>query len=161
MAEVLLPRFVVAQKCLPGGWRQSRKPEIPRPAFMAPPVKAIESLTGIPDIVGFAGWEYRFWAAVQSEDNRSVIAECRGCMSIFSDPIARKEHLGRMGCSVKLTAAYKLLLKDKICVICNMHSYQEKWGVPICSKSCVEAWCKVESQPDALKLALTLVGDGR
>ncbi len=93
------------------------------------------------------------------EDKRGVIAECRGCMSVFSDTIARKLHLGQMGCAKRLTAAYKLLLKDKMCVICNMRSYKEKWGVPLCSSICEQAWREVESQPDPLKAALLLVGD--
>lgn len=140
-----------------------KKPEIPRPVIQAfGKVTTTVKVTELDSLVlkGFDLWEYRFWAAQQSEDNRTVIAECRGCMSVFSDPIARKEHLGRMGCSKRLCAAYKLLLKDNMCVICNMRSYQEKWGVPLCSKACVEAWCKVETQPEPLLAALMLAGDG-
>jgi hypothetical protein len=158
MAEVSVPRYLIAQRCLPGGWRTSKKPEIPRPVVMrqAPLYSNLESAPGLKD---FLHWEYRFWAAAEMEDGRGVITECRACQSVFSSSAARKEHLGRMGCSRRLVDAFKLLLKDKMCVICNMRSYQEKWGVPLCSKACCEAWCAVEAQPDALKQALTLVGE--
>lgn len=136
------------------------KPRVPIPPIVRFPVKVIEG-PSLSHLVGFDGWEYRFWAAEASECKRTVIAECRGCGAMFSDAVARREHIGKMGCSIRLTAAYKLLLRDKMCVICNMRSYQEKWGVPLCSKACVEAWSSVESQPEALRAALALVGEGR
>lgn len=161
MAEIQLPRYLIAQKCLWGGWRQPSKPVFVRPMIEHFPVRVeVKETPCAPHLIGFDGWEYRFWAAVPSECKRSVIAECRGCMSVFSDAVARREHIGKMGCSKRLTAAYKLLLRDKLCVICNMRSYQEKWGVPLCSKTCMTAWASVESQPDALKAALVLVGEG-
>ena len=161
MAEVSVPRYLIAQKCLWGGWRQPPKPEIPKPPKPTYSAKPSVKITEVASLMlnGFALWEYRFWAAALSLDERSVTAECRGCQAVFSNEKARKAHIGDVGCAKRLTEAFKLLLKDKMCVICNMRSYQEKWGVPLCSPACVEAWCKVESQPDALKLALGLVGD--
>ena len=157
VTEVLVPRYLIRQKCLWGGWRMGKKPVIEHPAYKFGKVTTV--IDGAPQLKGFEGWEYRFWAAVEMEDKRGVIAECRGCLAVFSDTMARKLHLGPMGCAKRLTAAYKLLLKDKMCVICNMRSYKEKWGVPLCSPTCEQAWREVESQPDPLKAALQLVGD--
>jgi hypothetical protein len=157
MCEVVLPRYIVAQKCLWGGWRQPAKPVIPRPVVVSR--RSAGSVKDeIPELPGFDVWEYRFWAATAALDSRSVTAECRRCLSIFSSGAARRLHTGQNGCAKKLTDAYVLLLRDGMCVICNMKSYQFKFGVPICSKACLKAWCEVETQPDALKAALALVG---
>src|ERR1700676_3153551 len=108
----------------------------------------------------FKGWEYRFWAADISVNTRSVIAECRCCGNIGGADInARHLHLNQGGCSRRLCAAYKLLLRDMVCIICNTKTHLQKWGVPICGNSCQEVWCVSDSQPPALKRALELVGD--
>jgi hypothetical protein len=106
----------------------------------------------------FEGWEYRFWAA-DLDNPQAVIVECRCCKALFSNDqdAARKKHLSELGCSKRLTAAYKLLLRDMVCVICNHKTTREKWGVPLCGSGCMEAWCTCEGQPDALKEALKMV----
>lgn len=101
----------------------------------------------------FQNWEYRFWAA-EIQDEKLNVAECRVCQVCFPDNDARKLHIGKMGCSKVLCAAYGLLLKDRLCVICNHWTKYEKWGVPICSAACIEAWCTSESQPASLKGAI-------
>ncbi len=111
----------------------------------------------------FEKWEYRFWAmACTGELTRaSLIAECRGCGSIGSgDSSSRRLHFARGGCAKRLCAAYKLLLRDRVCVICNAKTSHTKWGVPMCGSACEQAWCEVETCPKALHEALQLVGEG-
>jgi len=111
----------------------------------------------------FEKWEYRFWAmSCTGELTRaSLIAECRGCGSIGSgDSSSRQLHFARGGCAKRLCAAYKLLLRDRVCVICNAKTSHTKWGVPICSSACEQAWCEVDTCPKALHEALQLGGEG-
>jgi hypothetical protein len=157
VCQVVLPRYMIRQKCLWGGWRQATKPVLLVPVSK-PQANIIDTVKACGLVLpGFMHWEYRFWAATLSEDKLSTIGECRACGAVLSSEKGRRLHGADMGCSGKLTDAYKLLLKDSICVICNMRSYKTKWGVPICSEACNTAWCGVESQPQALTLALALI----
>jgi len=167
MAEIRLPRWLLTNRCMPAGRRQGKKPvwiseepvkkswseKLFGPRLSAANIFYPAEISGL-----FEGWEYRFWAA-DLENPAAIIAECRCCKSLFSNDNneARKKHSG--GCYKKLCAAYKLLLKDMVCVVCNHKTTKEKWGVPLCSSACMEAWCTCDSQPDSLKDALRLVGD--
>lgn len=110
-----------------------------------------------PDSPQFKKWEYRFWVADIDAKGRLAAAECRCCNAQFHQMEGRQQHLSKNGCSVKLVEAFKLLLMDKKCVICNKWTQGQVWGVPICSSGCEEAWCTAEAQPDALTAALQLV----
>lgn len=164
----MIPRYLIAQKCLWGGWRPAPivrevfikpKPVNQMPSGYTPAWARVDtSKYSIPDIEGFIHWEYRFWACDITAKDGQPVCECRCCSSVFVTAKDRAAH-GKDGCNKKLVAAYKLLLRDRICPICNMKSYKEKWGIPLCSPSCTEAWCHVEPHPDALMAAIQLVGD--
>jgi hypothetical protein len=154
----MLPRWLVYKKCLAGGRRLAKKP------IFVPPVSAFDRR--MPPIVHAAkvlanwdNWEYRFWAADINEGN-CVVAECRACGSMFGGSEGRGIHLAKMGCAKRLVAAFKLLLKDRRCVICNERTGLDKWGVPLCSAICIETWSHSESQPPPLTAALQIVGNG-
>lgn len=171
MAEITLPRWIIAQKMMPAGRRQNPKPKLPLPVYAAldkkggynpvshtyPRSSQVYIPKELPKI--FEGWEYRFWA-MSCHHDKYIIAECRCCGHIGNqDFLIRQRHLSAGGCAKKLTAAFKLLLRDNLCVVCDTRTTREKWGVPMCSPTCQEAWCEVESQPRALAQALSLVGD--
>lgn len=104
----------------------------------------------------FENWMYRFWQPDFDEKGKMCSAECRGCGSSFVQPAMIRQHIGQMGCSKTICAAFKLLLKDMKCVICDSscRGSQQKWGVPLCSSACEEAWCNVECRPRSLELAI-------
>ena len=164
MAEITLPRWIITNKCMAHGRRFPKKPVLPNswPSWDRGITVYNAQKNYIPAELGeiFKGWEYRFWAAAIQTHARSVIAECRCCGNIVgAEMTARHLHLNQGGCSKRLCAAYKLLLRDKVCVICNLRTELQKWGVPLCSSSCQQAWCEAESQPQALKAALDLIGE--
>src|ERR1700676_5043256 len=164
MAQITLPRWILTQKCMASGWRTAKKPVLPNawPTWDRGIVVHDARKGYIPKEIDelFKGWEYRFWAADISVNTRSVIAECRCCGNIGgADISARHLHLNQGGCSRRLCAAFKLLLLDRVCVICNMRTDLQKWGVPLCSSACQECWCTSESQPKALQQALQLIGE--
>jgi|ERR671923_136941 hypothetical protein len=169
MAEITLPRWIITQKCMPHGVRLSKKPVLPPEIVeVSKGHKVLRVITDAFKSHGFIpnekpgifeSWEYRFWAA-DLTDPTDLLAECRCCSSVFGNEIGRKLHLGNNGCAKKLTAAYKLLLKDKICVVCDQKTHgKQKWGVPICGPVCQQVWCESQAQPNALTAALKLVGD--
>lgn len=166
MAEITLPRWILTNMCMPGGRRTAPKPvlvvngreEYKRDRHSASGSKYMpKEEKGV-----FEGWEYRFWAAVSvsTRSSASFLTECRGCGNVGGNTIeVRRLHWQHGGCAKKLCAAYKLLLKDKLCVICDCKTSRERWGVPLCGSACEQAWCETESQPKALLAALLLVGD--
>jgi hypothetical protein len=170
MAEITLPRWIITQKCMPSGRRFTKKPPFPYEPPVLPQWKnhffggvestqrGSETTFFIPgEIRGvFEGTEYRYWCA-DTSNPACLVAECRCCGSVFGNENARVLHISQMGCSKHLVAAYKLLLRDKVCLICNNKTTREKWGVPLCSSGCQQAWCEEEAQPAALKQALSLV----
>jgi hypothetical protein len=160
----MLPRWIIFKKCLPGGRRLGKKPEMEHPSWSAFG-RANAARAVVPNIItaaktlnGWDNWEYRFWAA-DVDEGSAILCECRGCGALFGGSPGRCLHLANFGCAKKLTAAYKLLLKDRRCVICNEKTSKEKWGVPLCSEICLEKWKHEESQPPPLTAALQLVGD--
>lgn len=152
----MLPRWLVYKKCLPGGRRLAKKPvfEPPRSVFERRPLIT----DAVKNLAMWDNWEYRFWAADVNEGN-CVVSECRACGSMFGGQEGRAIHLAKMGCAKKLVAAFKLLLKDRRCVICNEKTSKDKWGVPLCSDICANTWMHEESQPPPLQAALELIGD--
>lgn len=169
MAELRIPRYLIVQQAKWGGWRPEKKVALDIPVPYKPsqgssgfiPASQAAIKGNLPEIKGFADWEYRFWAVELSTVNGEPMTECRCCRSVFGNTQSRRAHGAVQGCFKKLTNAYDLLLKDMVCPICNMRSYKSKWGVPLCSPACSLAWCAAEAQPDALTAALQLVGDGK
>lgn len=171
MADIQVPRWLITQMCMPCGRRTAKKPVlvIPHSGGYAPgvylsglhvmhPLKpneyAPQTFHGV-----FDGWEYRFWSLL-SFDHGTITAECRACGNIVGNSQeARKLHSATGGCFKKLVAAFQLLRKDKRCVICDARTSKEKWGVPLCSTACTQAWCETETTPAALLFALQLIGE--
>lgn len=166
MANIRVPRWILAQMCLPAGRRTGKKPVFKAPCictsssshWSTPKKKEGYASTDIPGV--FENWEYRFWAMTSWPLNTNVFAECRCCSHTEGEDITlRRLHFKQGKCTRKLIAAYKLLQKDSLCVICDHRTNHEKWGVPLCSSSCEQAFCETEAQPKALTAALLLVGE--
>ncbi len=160
MAELTLPRWIITQKCISYGLRQGKKPVLVQPRTGYNPHTDEFTPEAIPNV--FEGWEYRFWAMTSWPNGATthVITECRACGNVGgNDTAARRMHTAQGGCCKKLIAAYKLLARDKVCVICNQRTSKDKWGVPLCGNTCQQAWCEADSQPKALHDALLLIGD--
>jgi hypothetical protein len=103
----------------------------------------------------FQHWEYRFWC-VECGLEGPELAICRGCLSAFFQVKARKAHLGQ-GCSQKILTAYALLLRDKLCVVCDKHTSNQVWGVPLCNSNlCKDTFEHEEAQTSALERALEI-----
>lgn len=159
----ILPRWYLKEKFCPSGQRLFRKPK-----FIPPVSKQLPSVyqpivlpLGKPGLKNFDGTEYRYWAAAPIEENRAdsiYVYECRACGSMFTTKVDRQDHHTKLGCTKKLVAAYKLLLKDNRCVICDKAPSKQKFGVPLCSEICIGLWCSEISKPAALEAALGLVG---
>lgn len=169
MADILLPRWIITNRNMPAGKRQCKKPVFVAPRqyrsylvldgtqLLSDRAKKAYLPKEIPNL--FEAWEYRFWAMGIMFAGHPV-TECRCCGNAGDVNVERRRnHLGMGGCAKKLCEAYKLLLKDNICVICDQKTTQQKWGVPLCGSACHEAWCEVETQPKALTMALALVGE--
>jgi hypothetical protein len=166
MADITLPRWIITQMCMPHGHRTATKPVIAVSMGQrnqshnrfeesySPGVYQPEVINGV-----FEHWEYRFWCMVTWPPSTQILAECRACGHLGEqDKAVRQGHMSQGGCAKKLCDAFDLLLRDKLCVICDVRTTRTKWGVPICSSGCMQAWCEQESQPKALLNALQLVG---
>lgn len=167
MAEITVPRYMIKQIAMPYGLRQGKKPVLKVPVevrhtrgfnpmshdrHINPNVHLFMPF----DQKGvFESWEYRFW--MMGLINNEPVCQCRSCGALGGDRTTRKQHHEKGKCTTKLTAAYNLLRRDKICVICDVRTTRGKWGVPICSNGCEEAWCEVEATPTPLLFALKLI----
>lgn len=168
MADITLPRWIITNRCMPAGRRTAPKPVLVVPV-------AQHEISGFskgsyfdrpgayqPQVIKdvFEHWEYRFWCMCTWPPAIQILAECRVCGHLGEqDPMIRQGHFKQSGCAKRLCAAYSLLLKDMKCVICDKKALRAKWGVPLCSSACTQAFCEQESQPNALKAALELVGE--
>jgi len=76
--------------------------------------------------------EYRFWKGTSFTYEGPGWAQCRSCMIVCRTEELRKKHQKAMECTKHLIKAYKLLLAKKHCVVCNTHTRQQKWGIPMC-----------------------------
>ena len=161
VATITLPRWVVRQMCMPAGRRNTKKPQVEAATYRGFGVHLGKTYSP-PDEHGvFENWEYRFFARA-SIGEKSHITECRSCGAITPESRnARQEHHKHGGCAKKLTEAYKLLLRDCRCVICDLRTTKTKWGVPMCSSGCEQAWCETEASPNCLVGALMLVPEER
>lgn len=108
-------------------------------------------------VCNFEHWEYRFWR-VELNANRTGITNvvCRACQEILLTKTGRERHKEMKGCYQTLVEAYRLLLADQICVICNAATTQRRWGLPMCSMRCEEQWLHEVDQPEALSAAILL-----
>jgi hypothetical protein len=155
VAEIIVPQWVTTQMLMPAGRRYGKRPVFVEPQL---PIRSFASRSEhlLPEEGPFKLWEYRFWA--MTTWMVGYVAECRACGVVESrDTVARSAHLSSEGCAKKLCAAYKLLLRDNMCVICNTLTRGQRWGVPICGDACELRWKEQEAQPLSLMHALALV----
>lgn len=101
----------------------------------------------------FKNDEFRFW--IKAKAGRYAV--CRNCNCAFTEAKTRKEHLKAMGCAKTLVAAFKLLLRDKACVVCDERTSRTYYGVPLCGDKCVDVWRYDQRPLPALGSALLIV----
>lgn len=162
----MIPFYLIAKTTLRGGRRLSKVPKWEPPAardmlpaqYHRPPhieVKPRNEDLVYDAILDFKNWEFRYWS-VENASGQCKVSVCRCCEDMEIDPVKRKQHHKAHGCTTKLQDAYKLLLKDMKCVICDTPCYTTQWGVPICiGGTCLLKW-KFDSTPMALAEALRI-----
>ena len=70
----------------------------------------------------------------------------------------RARHRRADGCAKRILTAYGLLLRDKLCIVCDTHTSHTEWGAPMCmGGTCKDIYMHEESQTGALEKALVLV----
>jgi hypothetical protein len=100
--------------------------------------------------------DYRFWWG--NVYAASQFSMCRLCGKVAQTGYQRKQHMEDSKCTVLLVRAYKLLLRDHLCVMCDERTTHEYWGVPLCKPACVEAWMyDLTHGHPGLKAALKIV----
>lgn len=143
-----------------GGVRLSKWKKFEPPKLFTPSQYNLRALpahyrpaAGIQD-----GDKYRFFTVTQVTDGgtTSEIAVCRCCGHVCYSENERRTHLRAMGCSKKLVEAYKLLLRDMKCVVCDVLSRTQKWGVPL-HMSCEKAWMEELAAPSGLEGAFMVL----
>lgn len=154
MAEIQkIPDWFIAKGIRPGGMRMSPLPKLekpkPEPNYHFQPLFGIQRSFG--DVLG--GGDIRYWCGSTTS---SSYAACRSCGEVLFKREERKEHL-KKGCSKVLTEAYKALLRDRKCVICDEKTSVKHFGVPLCCKDCVHEWSYVTRKPTSLSAAIDFV----
>lgn len=94
--------------------------------------------------------ELRFWSI-----SPSGASHCRACNLIEWTAADRQRHQADSNCTKVLVQAYRLLLRDMKCVVCDGSTQHTKFGVPLC-QGCVSKFEKESGQP-ALLQAIRLV----
>lgn len=107
------------------------------------------------DLVGnLSGEEYRWY--IGHTVFTSNFAQCRVCLNICTSTLERLRHQKSMKCCSYLAPAYSIIKTRGICVVCNIETGREKWGVPICSNLCDHLWKFEVCQPLTLRMELLL-----
>lgn len=89
---------------------------------------------------------YKYFAG--SEFTSSLRSICRACGQIMHSATERIAHMDNsrtlykndMTCAHALVVAHKLLLKEGECLVCQNRTTRQKWGVPLCSETCIKVW---------------------
>jgi hypothetical protein len=108
--------------------------------------------------------DYRFWVGQPAQASKYAICRCCGQMAL--GPYARKKHMEASKCTDILVRAYKILIQESLCVVCDVHSTYCLWGVPL-HKQCKTAFMfdpacsRRQSSLLAETVALVLAQDNR
>lgn len=153
----MLPYWLLAKKAgHPSGMRLPKWEAYEPPP---PPVLMQRYLPTIyqakPPASSINGDIYRFWKVETYPEGETYT--CRACKEICMSHADRISHLKGFGCAKTLIAAYKLLLRDMRCVVCDVLTTNIKWGVPLCAGTCERHWREEEARPTALLSALRIV----
>jgi hypothetical protein len=97
--------------------------------------------------------EARFWAGVRGAGGYS---QCRACQRVCWGPSERLRHKNEYRCTVDLVEAYKLLLRDRKCVVCDSETSEARYGVPLHMETCIQRF-RSHSDSRAIEEALLLV----
>jgi hypothetical protein len=143
-----IPDWFIAKGIRPGGMRMEKYPTLKKEPAIKWPVLSPKSY-GEP----LSGGDLRYWVGANGS---GCYAGCRNCGEVIFKKEERREHL-KKGCSKVLTEAYKALLRDRKCVICDELTSVKHFGVPLCSKDCVAEWSFVTRKPLSLVLAIDFV----
>lgn len=86
--------------------------------------------------------ELRFWYG--TANRVSYWSQCRMCNIVTYSAYDREQHKkGLMGvshCTENLRIIYEYLLGRGHCAVCGKATPQARWGVPMCSPTCVDNW---------------------
>lgn len=83
---------------------------------------------------------------------------CRCCLMIVKGVDERRKHQRALNCTTKMVEAYKLLLRDRKCMVCDKETPCTKWGIPLCQSLCIARWqFEAGAGAPALRQALGLV----
>jgi hypothetical protein len=102
--------------------------------------------------------DFRFWGCYINSYDTIQKCSCRNCGGIVMTNGLRRKHSDVLQCYDKLVRAYKFLLLDKLCVICDTRTSASKWGVPLCSEKCKRTFAFDTVRPQALSDALQITG---
>lgn len=159
-----LPKDVIHQMCLPGGgWRSKYpRPTIIVPAYASPPVSWCGPFSQFPAVEIPRGnltfEEYRHYCG--SVQETAGFSQCRVCLKVLMTKEGRKTHPKERGCCKLFATAVKALLPRKQCVVCQMATVNQKWGVPLCTFSsvtqCQRHWAFCDIQPILLRKELLI-----
>jgi len=172
MAEVCIPRWLIMKVAYPEGHRLDKRTLLKyvpkheyKPSFNGDyswihkcTWESLREKIVLQDTTfGFSKMDYRFWC-VEVGGNHPITAICRRCNCTLYSPEKRKKHHEMEGCAGILVKAYVLLLRDKLCAICDNKTENSKWGVPLCNNTmCLDAWMHETPQPDCIQNALLLI----
>jgi hypothetical protein len=105
--------------------------------------------------------DYRLWAQVRwpgaQSDSSLIMARCRWCHERF--PLREfkqvvKTHKERCHFTYNLREVYGILLQKGQCVVCNVHTKANRWGIPLCGDGCEKAWMYATEHSERLGCAI-------
>lgn len=106
--------------------------------------------------------DYRLWSETRRELNgaggRLIEARCRWCNARISlrtfETVGRKGHKEVCDFTHNLRAVFDILRERGQCVVCNRHTPEETWGLPICCARCKVLWMQSARHTDPMLRAI-------
>lgn len=173
MSIITIPRWFIRHQAIRTGMRLPVRPKFVSPVtdrkqwgfiptVIPPnsgPISDVDIRRPIDAVTGdkFDPADFRFWGVYLNIYNVVQKCTCRNCGGVVISQHLRRHHSEVLECYDKLVKAYNLLELDSKCVICNVKTSSRKWGVPLCSKKCVNDWCFHTIRPESVSAALELV----
>lgn len=180
MTKLIIPRWFIRHQCIRTGtrlpkWKAFEQPRnihgfqsvLSRDSILYPtsippnsgPIHDIDIKRPFDTVSGdkFDPADFRFYSVYINAYNVAQKCTCRSCGGVIVSAHLRRKHSEILGCYDKLVKAYKLLDLDQKCVVCDTRTPGRRWGIPLCSKSCVREWCFHIVRPASLTAALDLV----
>jgi len=143
MAELRVPIRLIWRLCYPAGHRLNPNPVLTDEQRKNPVDAIVVQARVVPsrntsfEKGNLPEHDYKYYQG--SSMINSQVATCRWCQTVVYGEKARLEHKAG-GCLHWIDVLGEWMRTDGSCVVCETKTSFAKWGIPLCSTNCINAF---------------------